>query len=152
RQALLRARAGTARPQTGPEPQVRLPDGPQLKPGMDHPDVALLRRRFNAPIPEGGRDTFYDPALQRLVAAFQRENKINGDGVVGRSTRTALNGEPKPALAGSEVERLVLNMERWRWMPETLGQFHVWDNVPEFMTRVQKGGHVVHSAKIIVGK
>jgi L,D-transpeptidase YcbB len=152
RQALLKARAGTARPQAGPEPQVRLPDGPQLKPGVDHPHVALLRRRFNAPIVEGGRDTYYDPALQRLVAAFQRENKINGDGVVGRSTRTALNGEPKPALAGSEVERLVLNMERWRWMPETLGQFHVWDNVPEFMTRVQKGGQVIHSAKIIVGK
>ena len=27
-------------------------------------------------------------------------------------------------------------MERWRWMPEDLGDFHVWDNIPEYQTRV----------------
>jgi murein L,D-transpeptidase YcbB/YkuD len=43
-------------------------------------------------------------------------------------------------------------MERWRWMPENLGQLHVWDNVPEFKTGVLKGHQVIHSAKIIVGK
>jgi L,D-transpeptidase YcbB len=43
-------------------------------------------------------------------------------------------------------------MERWRWMPETLGELHVQDNVPEYMTRVVKKGQVIHSAKIVVGK
>jgi murein L,D-transpeptidase YcbB/YkuD len=151
RQALLKARAGTGRPEAGTEPQVRLPDGPLLKPGMDHPHVALLRQRFKVPA-EAGRETFYDPALQQAVAAFQRENKMNPDGLIGRTTRSMLNGEVKPALAGSEVQRLTLNMERWRWMPESLGQLHVWDNIPEFTTRVLKNGHMVHSAKIIVGK
>jgi len=151
RQALLKARAGTGRPEAGTEPQVRLPDGPLLKPGMDHPHVALLRQRFKVAA-EAGRETFYDPALQQAVAAFQRENKMNPDGLIGRTTRSVLNGEGKPALAGSEVQRLTLNMERWRWMPENLGQLHVWDNIPEFTTRVLKGGQLVHSAKIIVGK
>ncbi|HJZ44290.1 MAG TPA: L,D-transpeptidase family protein [Hyphomicrobiaceae bacterium] len=151
RQALLKARAGTGRPEAGTEPQVRLPDGPLLKPGMDHPHVALLRQRFKVAA-EAGRETFYDPALQQAVAAFQRENKMNPDGLIGRTTRSVLNGEGKPALAGSEVQRLTLNMERWRWMPESLGQLHVWDNIPEFTTRVLKGGQLVHSAKIIVGK
>ncbi len=151
RQALLKARAGTGRPEAGAEPQVRLPDGPLLKPGMDHPHVALLRQRFKVAA-EAGRETFYDPALQQAVAAFQRENKMNPDGLIGRTTRSVLNGEAKPALAGSEVQRLTLNMERWRWMPENLGQLHVWDNIPEFTTRVLKGGQLVHSAKIIVGK
>ncbi len=152
RQALLKARAGGNRTDTGAAPQVQLPDGPLLKPGMDHPHVGLLRARLNVAVPEGGRETYYDAVLQQAVAAFQRQNKINPDGSIGRSTRTALNGEPKPALAGSEVQRLTLNMERWRWMPENLGQFHVWDNIPEFMTRVLKNGQLVHSAKIIVGK
>ena len=151
RQALLKARAGTGRPEAGTEPQVGLPDGPLLKPGMDHPHVALLRQRFKVAA-EAGRETFYDPALQQAVAAFQRENKMNPDGLIGRTTRSVLNGEGKPALAGSEVQRLTLNMERWRWMPESLGQLHVWDNIPEFTTRVLKGGQLVHSAKIIVGK
>jgi murein L,D-transpeptidase YcbB/YkuD len=152
RHALVKARAGTGRPETRAVPQVRLPDGPLLKPGMDHPHVGLLRARLNVGVPDGGRDTFYDAVLQQAVAAFQRERKMNPDGIVGSGTRLALNGEPKPALAGSEVQRLVLNMERWRWMPENLGRFHVWDNIPEFTTRVLRGGQVIHSAKIIVGK
>ena len=27
--------------------------------------------------------------------------------------------------------RLLVNMERWRWMPENLGEFYVWDSVTE---------------------
>ena len=151
RQALLKARAEVARPQPKAEQKVRLPDGPLLKLGMDHPDVALLRRRLKVTT-EAGHDTMYDPALQQAVLDFQRTNKLNPDGMVGRHTRAVLNGEEKPALAGSEIQRLVLNMERWRWMPENLGEFHVWDNIPEFKTRVLKGTQVIHSAKIIVGK
>ena len=65
-----------------------------------------------------------------------------------------LNGNepPKPVLAGSETQRLIANMERWRWMPEELGDFHVWDNIPEFIARVFKKGQVIHTAKIVVGK
>jgi L,D-transpeptidase YcbB len=151
RQALIKVRAGGSRPDARAEPQVRLPNGPVLKPGMDHPDVALLRRRLKVAA-EGGRETVYDPGLQQAVAAFQRENKMNPDGLVGGGTRSALNGEAKPALSGSEIQRLALNMERWRWMPEDLGAFHVWDNIPEFTTRVLKNSEIVHSAKIIVGK
>jgi murein L,D-transpeptidase YcbB/YkuD len=120
---------------------------------MEHPDIALLRRRLKVTA-EAGRENFYDPALQEAVAAFQRENKMGPDGIVGARTRSVLNGnEPaKPALSGSETQRLIANMERWRWMPEDLGQFHVWDNIPEFTARVVKGGQTIHSAKIVVGK
>jgi murein L,D-transpeptidase YcbB/YkuD len=37
-------------------------------------------------------------------------------------------------------------------MPENLGEFYVWDNVPEYMTHLIKNGEVIHSAKIVVGK
>jgi murein L,D-transpeptidase YcbB/YkuD len=43
-------------------------------------------------------------------------------------------------------------MERWRWVPADMGEFHVWDNVPEFLTRVMKNGNVVHTDEIIVGQ
>ena len=33
-------------------------------------------------------------------------------------------------------------MERWRWLPADLGEFYVWDNVPEFLTRVVKNGKI----------
>lgn len=50
------------------------------------------------------------------------------------------------------VQRLVVNMERWRWMPDDLGKFYVWDSVTEQMTTVVRSGQVVFSEKIVVGK
>ena len=47
---------------------------------------------------------------------------------------------------------LLVNMEQWRWMPENLGSFHVWVNIPEFTVRVIKAGTLIHSERIIVGK
>ncbi len=57
----------------------------------------------------------------------------------------------KPA-SERDVQRILINMERWRWMPEELGAFYVQDNVPEFMLYVVKNGKTIHSDKIVVGK
>jgi L,D-transpeptidase YcbB len=56
----------------------------------------------------------------------------------------------KPASA-SDIQRIVINMERWRWMPEDLGKVYVQDNVPEFMLYLVKDGKTIHSDKIVVG-
>ena len=50
------------------------------------------------------------------------------------------------------VRRLLVNMEEWRWMPESLGDFYVWVNIPEFTLRLVKDGKIVHSERVIVGK
>ncbi len=51
-----------------------------------------------------------------------------------------------------QSQRLIVNMERWRWMPPELGSFHVWNNVPEFNARVVKGGKSIYVEKTIVGQ
>ena len=152
RQALLNARAGAERPADRTEKIVRLPDGPTLKLGTEHPDVGLLRRRLKLSVPPGA-EYVYDREVQQAIAEFQRKNGIQPTGNLTPRTRSALNGAetPEPAF-GSEQERLVVNMERWRWMPEDLGELHVWDNIPEYQTRVMKRAQVIHQAKIIVGK
>jgi murein L,D-transpeptidase YcbB/YkuD len=63
-------------------------------------------------------------------------------------------GEGVTKQAGSErdIQRLLINMERWRWMPEDLGTLYVWNNVPEYILRVVKNGAAIHSDKIVVGK
>jgi murein L,D-transpeptidase YcbB/YkuD len=43
-------------------------------------------------------------------------------------------------------------MERWRWLPADLGEFHVWNNVPEFLTRVVRRGETIHSDRIVAGE
>ena len=150
RQALLRLRAGSEA--TPSEEAVRLPDGPLLKPGVYHPDVALLRRRLKVDA-EGVPATFYDQRLVAAVMAFQSEHGGAPDGLIGPRGRAVLNGErAAPRVFGSTAQRILLNMERWRWMPEDLGEFHVWNNIPEFVSRVLIKGRVVHAAKIVVGK
>jgi murein L,D-transpeptidase YcbB/YkuD len=154
RQALLRARTGHAAPaaQAKPSADVKLSDGPLLKLGMQHPDVVQLRRRLELPLPPGA-ESIYDVQVRDAVREFQKEAGIEASGNLTSRTRSALNGgRPRSVAAGGEVERLLVNMERWRWMPEELGDFYVWDNVPEFTTRVVKAGEVIHFAKIVVGK
>jgi L,D-transpeptidase YcbB len=49
------------------------------------------------------------------------------------------------------AKRLIINMERWRWMPADLGSLHVWNNSPEFMLYVVKDGKRIFADKILVG-
>jgi L,D-transpeptidase YcbB len=57
----------------------------------------------------------------------------------------------KPADNERDIRRLVINMERWRWMPENLGNVYVWNNLPEFMLYVVKGGRTIFADKTLVG-
>ena len=51
-----------------------------------------------------------------------------------------------------DMQRIIVNMERWRWMPENLGDLYLQLNIPEFMMYVVKNGKTIHSEKIVVGK
>lgn len=54
----------------------------------------------------------------------------------------------KPA----NMQKIIVNMERWRWMPADLGSLYVWLNIPAFMVRVVKDDKSVYSDKIVVGE
>jgi L,D-transpeptidase YcbB len=47
--------------------------------------------------------------------------------------------------------RIIMNMERWRWMPADLGTLYVWSNTPEFMLYVVKDGKAIFADKTQVG-
>ena len=64
----------------------------------------------------------------------------------------AARGASAGDMAANNIRRLVANMERWRWMPDDLGDFYVWNSVPEQMTRVVDKGKVVLAEKIVVGR
>jgi len=51
----------------------------------------------------------------------------------------------------TDINRLIINMERWRWMPEELGPLYVWSNTPEFMLYVVKDGKTIFADKTQVG-
>jgi murein L,D-transpeptidase YcbB/YkuD len=49
------------------------------------------------------------------------------------------------------VERIVLNLERWRWAPRDLGERHVLVNVPRYQMQVVEGEKPVLAMRVIVG-
>ncbi len=148
----LRQRLLALREEAAAAEIVRLPDGPLLKPGMTHPDVALLRKRLKVapPVatPEGtpADETLYDDALADAVKAFQKEKALAPDALVGRGTRAALND-----FEVLSTDKLLANMEEWRWMPQDMGDLYVWVNIPEFTLRIVKNGSVIHTERVITG-
>jgi murein L,D-transpeptidase YcbB/YkuD len=56
----------------------------------------------------------------------------------------------KPAN-DKDIKRLIINMERWRWMPEELGSIYVLNNSPAFMLFVIKDGKTIFADKTLVG-
>jgi L,D-transpeptidase YcbB len=148
RQAMLAARGNKV--QANPA-SVRIPSGPQLKAGQDHADVALLRQRLSVAAPADGKGNVYDDALADAVKAFQQQAGLKPTGILTTPTRNALNDALRPSGAES-VSKLLANMERWRWMPENLGAFYVWDSVPEQMTKIYKQDKLVLAERIVVGK
>lgn len=93
------------------------------------------------------------PLVPLLVAA------LNGNDVPGKLASlspehpsfAALKAALPKAKDKAAADRIRVNMERWRWMPRTLGEKYVVTNVPEFMTRVVHGGTVIATHKAVVG-
>ncbi len=152
--AELRANGGEiAKPKDQPK-FVRVPDGKTLKEGMKDPRVAALRKRLNA---AGDKDSpVYDNDVVEAVKAFQTGADLNADGVVGPNTLAALNGEQAVHRAPADpVDTVVVNMERWRWLPRKLGNDnddYVIENTPDYTLTLYHHGKPYWTTKIVVGK
>jgi L,D-transpeptidase YcbB len=56
-----------------------------------------------------------------------------------------------PAADGKDIKRILINMERWRWMPEELGNTYVLQNSAAFMLYVVKDNKTIYADKTLVG-
>jgi len=60
---------------------------------------------------------------------------------------------PTPALTKSaQIELVLANMERWRWLPRDLGETYVMVNVPDFTLKVVHDHREEWRTKIVAGK
>jgi murein L,D-transpeptidase YcbB/YkuD len=66
--------------------------------------------------------------------------------------RSRGRGSSSSGIGASTVRTILVNMERWRWLPQGLGPYYVNVNVPEFMLRVVEDDKVVHTTRVVVGK
>jgi L,D-transpeptidase YcbB len=120
-----------------------VPKGRTLRIGDDDARVAILRKRLHSP----NDSTRFDAELEALVRHFQSHHGITVDGVVGPETLRELN-----VSAGDRAKQIAVNMERWRWMPEDLGESYILVNIAAFRLDVIENDRSVLTMKTVVGK
>jgi L,D-transpeptidase YcbB len=122
-----------------------------LRPGERHAQVMNLRIRlaFENDFSLSGDDDplLFDNALVDLVKRFQRRFGIHDDGVVGAKTQAVLN-----VPVETRISQILVNLERWRWLPRELAPTHVWVNTAGFDISVKSQDQVVFRQRAINGR
>ena len=88
----------------------------------------------------------FDAELTRAVKRFQGRHGLTQDGVVGSKTRGALD---LPVEA--RIEQIVLNLERWRWMPRQLGRRYILVNMAGFELQAIEDGFCNLQNNVLAG-
>ncbi|MEO5807601.1 L,D-transpeptidase family protein [Devosia sp.] len=124
---------------------VQIPAGPTLKPGMSDARVPLLRERLaltDVPVDP----LAYDDVVVAAIKTYQDAQGLDADGIAGKSTLAALNGGPSISR-----DDIIANMERWRWLPQDLGKFNVFVNIPQYTLVINTDGVPGYTTRVVVG-
>jgi murein L,D-transpeptidase YcbB/YkuD len=89
----------------------------------------------------------FDAQLEAAVQRFQRRHGIKPDGALTPDTITAMN-----VPVEHRIRQIELNMERWRWLPEGLGDRHIMVNIPTYELEAFDHSGVVLRMKVVTGK
>ncbi len=125
-----------------------IPPGPALHPGDSGERVASLARRLAAEgdLPAAGVGGDYDAMLTAAVARFQSRHGLTADGVAGPGTLREL-----AVPIDRRIDQVAVNLERWRWLPENLGQRYVLVNIAGFELEVVEDGRKRLDMRVVVG-
>lgn len=121
-----------------------------LKPGMQDPQVPLLRQRLAIAgyLPgDAVEGELYDEALGTAVRTFQREQYLDADGAVGPATRAALN-----VPVAARIDQLRVNLERGRWLLHDVPARVVVVDIAGFRAYYLRDGERVWEGNVQVGR
>ena len=134
-----------------------VPKGPTLRPGDTAQVERLnaLRARLavedyidsGTVVADSSGRAVYDGELAGAVATFQRRHGIVVDSILGAGTLASLN-----LSAEYRTGQIMANLERYRWMPRSLGDRYIYVNVPAFHLDAYENGRSVLSMRVIVGQ
>ncbi len=157
----LKAKLAELRGQ-GEAPAITIDDGAVLKYApprgkkqpevvMEDPRVPQLRAKLG--IAENADDDHYDAKVAEAVRKFQEGANLKPTGMLDSRTVAALNNPKRDKL----IDTVVVNMERWRWLPRDLGAPAIGDayvilNIPDYTLKVMQHGAQVWTTKVVTGK
>jgi L,D-transpeptidase YcbB len=148
----------------GDAAMIRIGDGPALRytparkkqPAVEaevmlDPRVPQLRAKLG--IAENPNDNHYDAKVAEAVQRFQESADLKATGVLDERTVNALNSPRRDR----QIDTVIVNMERWRWLPrdlgvQSLGDAYVILNVPDYTLKVMQHGSQVWTTRVVTGK
>lgn len=101
----------------------------------------LIAQRLNA---EGYQVDSTD--IVSGIRAYQERHGLEPTGKLNRITLAALN-----VPANERVEQIAINLERYRWLPRSLGDRYIYVNVPSFRLQAWRGGQKELDMRVVVG-
>src|SRR6185369_9130481 len=141
----LKAKLAELRGQ-GDGPIITIAEGPALAykaatkktPAVTPEDarVPQLRAKLGIEHPD---DNKYDAKVAEAVRKFQEGAELKPTGVLDDRTVKAINGPKRDRT----IDIVLVNMERWRWLPRQLGAAPIKDayvilNIPDFTLKVMQ--------------
>ena len=134
----------------------KIAEGKSVKAGSSDSRIPIVRDRMQALGFLGSEEGTVDPEfsskldadLSAALKKFQKSVKLRQTGMLDMATVKNLNRD----TSQKDIQRLVYNMERLRWLPKNLGKRFVFVNQPAFEVRVMDRGNEVWRSKVIVGK
>ncbi|HKU05935.1 MAG TPA: L,D-transpeptidase family protein [Bradyrhizobium sp.] len=156
----LKAKLAELRGQ-GDGPVITIADGPALaykagtkkQPAVIPEDPRVPQLRAKLGISGHPDDTKYDEKVAAAVRKFQESADLKPTGVLDDKTVRAINSPKRDRT----IDTVLVNMERWRWLPRQLGASNLKDayvilNIPDFTLKVMQGGSQVWTTRVVTGK
>ncbi len=108
-------------------------------PSVSEPDIVIARKKLDIIALLGSLEK---NGPQTVVERLRPEHSQY------EALRQALVTTSNPALQ----RQIIVNMERWRWLPRALGDTHVFVNTAAFLMYTRSNGKDVDRRRVIVGK
>jgi murein L,D-transpeptidase YcbB/YkuD len=121
-----------------------------LKLGDTSPEVTTLRQilyLLGDLDEDDATSPKFDNDVDQALRQFQRRHTLEADGVVGGKTKDALN-EP----LDDRIRKVIINMERLRWLPNELGDKYIIVNVAGYEVQAYENNKLMLSIPAIVGR
>lgn len=123
--------------------------GVALKPGMSDPRIPRIRSLLALTGDYEWQVTdspVYDEQLAIAVRRFQQRHGLEAKGLIGKQSVIAMDMKPE-----ERINQIMLNMERWRWMPDSLGDSHFLVNLAAFELQRVQSSVIVERMDVVVG-
>jgi murein L,D-transpeptidase YcbB/YkuD len=126
--------------------------GEPIEPGTVDDRIPLIRKRLSLTsqlhsLISNNDSDFYDSAMISVVKKIQYQHGLNADGIIGQRTINVINYQPD-----DYINRIVINLERYRWLPWELEDRYVLINIPDFQLEVRESDSLIMKMKTIIGR